>query len=354
MNNIYLQIPLRKPDISELVLATVTSTTGSTPQKPGSSALFNRHKLVAGTVGGGILECKVQQIAMESVTTKKSGHYLFRLDNRVESGEDALCGGKISVLVDSGLERHLDALEALQKSSASRIPGVLVTVISKLNGDEVNIKRYWSTNSSESHNIPEIEPGIRSELSSMISSSDHSDFRKIELTAGEEPETLVFLESVIPQPRLYIAGAGHIGKALAQIAAMLDFEITVIDDRPEFANPENIPFADHIITDDIGKAISRIEKGPDTYFVIVTRGHRDDGKVLKECIGSDAAYVGMIGSRNKTNMMRKEFIEKGWASQDQWDRIFAPIGLEIRSQTVGEIAVSIAAQLVQVRNAKGA
>jgi xanthine dehydrogenase accessory factor len=186
----------------------------------------------------------------------------------------------------------------------------------------------------------------------MMALSYHSEFRMIEKAAGEATETTVFLESVIPRPKLFIAGAGHIGKALAQIASMLDFEITIIDDRPEFANPANIPCADHIITGDIGKAFREIGKGPDTYLVIVTRGHRDDGKALRECIGSDAAYIGMIGSRNKTIMMRKEFLEKGWATEQQWERIHAPIGLEINSQTVGEIAVSIAAQLVWVRNVK--
>jgi xanthine dehydrogenase accessory factor len=158
------------------------------------------------------------------------------------------------------------------------------------------------------------------------------------------------LESVIPPARLIIAGAGHIGKALARIAVLLDFEITVIDDRPEFANSENIPFADHVLTGDIGNTIAAIEKGPDTYIVIVTRGHKDDANALRACIGSEATYLGMIGSKNKIALMKKEFIENGWATREQWDRIYSPVGLEINSKTVGEIAVSIAAQLVKVKN----
>ena len=133
---------------------------------------------------------------------------------------------------------------------------------------------------------------------------------------------------------------------------MLDFEITVIDDRPEFANPENIPFANHIVVDDIGKAISRIDKSRDTFIVIVTRGHKDDGDALRACIDSDAAYIGMIGSKSKVALKRMEFIEKGWATPEQWDKIHAPVGVDIRSKTVEEIAVSIAAQLIQVKNNK--
>jgi xanthine dehydrogenase accessory factor len=168
----------------------------------------------------------------------------------------------------------------------------------------------------------------------------------------DKPSHLLLLEPVIPSPRLIIAGAGHIGRALSQIGSMLDFEVTIIDDRPEFANTDNIPSANHIITADIGDSINRIEKGDDTYFVIVTRGHRDDGKALKACIGSDAAYIGMIGSKTKVALMRREFIEEGWATEEQWGKIFAPIGLDIKSKTVEEIAVSIAAQLIQIKNNK--
>jgi len=202
--------------------------------------------------------------------------------------------------------------------------------------------------------IPDIlKPVIEPEISSLLAGSDSYDFREIQLPGnGEEPSRKIYLEPVIPPPRLIIAGAGHIGKALAKIGNMLDFEITVIDDRPEFANPENIPFANHIIADDIGKTIRRIDKTRDTFIVIVTRGHKDDSNALKACIDSDAAYIGMIGSKNKVALMRRDFIENGWATQEQWDKIYTPVGVDIGSKTVEEIAVSIAAQLIQVKNNK--
>lgn len=353
MKNIYLQIPLEKPDNSNLVLATVTRTEGSTPQKPGSSALFNQSGLIAGTIGGGILEGKVQKIAQESLFSKKPGHYIFRLDNSVSEGEDALCGGKISVLIDPGLSGHIPVFEALRKSSEARIPGVLITYITKDDSDKMSIDRYWTTDFERELIPAELKPVIIPEISILISDSDSYDFRELKLPEqGDEPSRLLFLEPVIPPPRLIIAGAGHIGKALSQIASMLDFEITVIDDRSEFANSENIPYANQVITGDIGNAISQVEKGNDTYIVIVTRGHKDDTDALKACIGSGAAYIGMIGSKNKINLMCREFISNSWATQNQWDKVFAPIGLEIKSKTVEEIAVSIAAQLVKVKNDK--
>jgi xanthine dehydrogenase accessory factor len=133
---------------------------------------------------------------------------------------------------------------------------------------------------------------------------------------------------------------------------MLGFEVTVIDDRPEYANNENLPDASRIIVKDIGEAMQEISKNDDTYVVIVTRGHKDDAAALRPCIGSSLAYTGMIGSRKKIATIREDFIEKGWATSEQWDAIYAPVGLDIKSQTVEEIAVSIAAQLVLVRNGR--
>ena len=93
-----------------------------------------------------------------------------------------------------------------------------------------------------------------------------------------------------------------------------------------------------------------IKKDKNTYVIIVTRGHKDDAEALRPCIGEGLAYTGMIGSKKKISAMRLNFIENGWATPEQWDSVYAPIGLEIKSQSVEEIAVSIAAQLVLVKN----
>jgi xanthine dehydrogenase accessory factor len=149
-----------------------------------------------------------------------------------------------------------------------------------------------------------------------------------------------------------ITGAGHIGKALAHLVNLLDFEVTVIDDRPEFANEMNIPDADHILTGNFDNIIRESAITGNTYIVIVTRGHKNDADALKCCIGSPASYIGMIGSKRKIALMREKFLQHGWATKQQWDRIHAPVGIDINSRTVQEIAVSIAAELIRVRNSK--
>jgi xanthine dehydrogenase accessory factor len=352
MKNIYLQI-LDNLDTSPMVLATVTGTQGSTPQKPGSSALFNKNGLLSGTVGGGIVEGKVQKISIDALSSGQSGHFQFNLANDISNTEEAICGGQISILIDANLNNHIAVFNQVKQSIDDRIPGILITMVSRFTEDTVLINRYWMSKSFRPQ-IPlpfleKIEPAAMD----LISENNVLAFREMELIIpGEEPASVFYLEPLFPIPKLVIAGAGHIGRALSHFGNMLGFEVTVIDDRSEYANNENLPDASHIIVKDIGDAMKQIGKNDDTYVVIVTRGHKDDAAALRSCIASDLAYTGMIGSREKISAMRISFIEKGWATAEQWDKIYAPVGLEIKSQTVEEIAVSIAAQLVLVRNGR--
>ena len=353
MKNIYLKLLEHQSDISSMVLATVTRTHGSTPQKPGSSALFGRKGLIFGTVGGGVVEGRVQKLALEAIVSKKSGHLRFNLANDISSKEEAICGGQISVLIDANLQNYLDVFEQLVQSINNRVVGVLLTMVTGLEQEAVLINRYWMTNSYKPPIPQEFLEKIEPVVSEIILRGDPTDYREMSLSIpGEEPSSLFFLEPVLPQEQLVIAGAGHIGRALAHLADLLDFEVTVIDDRSEYANSGNIPEADHFIVNDIGESLKELKKNNNSYVVIVTRGHKDDAAALKPCIGSDLAYTGMIGSVNKIASMRVNFIENGWATAEQWDTVHTPVGLDIRSRTVEEIAISIAAQLILVRNSK--
>ena len=351
MKNIFLHIQDSNYAIEDLVLATVVKTAGSTPQKAGSSALFHGSELLSGTIGGGVLEGKIAGIAGKTAKSKKSGLYRFQLDNSSPSGEDALCGGSVSVLIDPELARHALVLKKSVASISARLSGVIMTMVSNIYAESVIIDRFWVTSSDDPGLSAGVSERVMPEITDMISKSDPYDFRELEfMLPGEDSASVAYLQSVVPPPRLVIVGAGHIGKALSAIGQMLDFDVTVVDDRKEFANRQNLPSADHILIGDVGAQVSGINKGRDTFIVIVTRGHREDANALRACIGSDVAYIGMIGSRNKISEMHKEFIENKWATQEQWTRIFAPVGVEINSKSVEEIAVSIAAQLVQVRN----
>jgi len=159
----------------------------------------------------------------------------------------------------------------------------------------------------------------------------------------------VLVEPVIPEPLLVIAGGGHIGQALAHQASLVGFDVTVVDDRAEFTDPALYPDGTRAVCDDIPSRIAELSVGSDTFVVVVTRGHKLDAETLEACIHAPAAYVGMIGSRRKVSLLRENFIGTGLASEEEFDRVFTPIGLDIGAVTVPEIAASIVAELIAVR-----
>jgi xanthine dehydrogenase accessory factor len=353
MKNIYFQVAETDTPRPGLVLATVTGASGSTPRKPGSSALFQNGRLLAGSVGGGIIEGRVQEYARNCFDGCESALLQFSLDKETSEPEEAVCGGTITILVDSNPQAHLTAFREMQRSIASGQPGILVTKVIPWNETSVMIKRCWTTGEAEIPISCSPETDLSEEVRDLLASGARAGYREIEVPVpGEKRQAKIYLEPVFPLPRLVIAGAGHIGKAVSHQGRLLDFEVTVIDDREEFANRVNLPDADNIIVKDIGEAMRELQKNGNTFVVIVTRGHGHDADALKPCIGSPAAYVGVMGSRVKVAKMHSEFIEKKWATEDEWSKIHTPIGLEIGSETVEEIAVSIAAQLVMVRGSK--
>ena len=161
----------------------------------------------------------------------------------------------------------------------------------------------------------------------------------------------VFIDILQPKEEVLIFGAGHIAVCLSRLAKMVGFKVTVIDDRKEFANKDKFPEADEIIAEIIGKALNHIKISPATYIVIVTRGHLKDEEVLASVIRSSAAYIGMIGSRKKNATVFQRLTKKG-ISQEELDKVHTPIGIDINAQTPEEIAVSIMAEIIQVRRKK--
>lgn len=352
MRSIYHTILEKIRSGSGIVVATVVQTAGSTPQKPGSSALFGEPGLLAGTVGGGMLEGEVQHIADSVLISGFSDHFYFNLDS--DQGSDgAICGGEARVLVDANPAAHLSCLEEMELSLSRREEGFLLTGVSQKHDQGRTIRRYW-INSARPDDLPAgMDPAFKEVVESHLKQAVRHGFTGIDLsTIPDHQVKMAFLEHFKPMPRLIIAGGGHIGQALAHLASLLEFEVSVVDDRPEFASIAHIPDADHLIVKDIGMALKEENPGSDTYIVIVTRGHSHDGEALKACIGSEAAFIGMIGSANKVGIMKKQFLDEGWATPEQWSSVYTPIGLPIGSKTVQEIALSIAAQLVEVRNRK--
>jgi xanthine dehydrogenase accessory factor len=352
MKNIYVHLLKEMKKQKPLVLATIVETKGSTPQVSGASAIFSSERLLDGTLGGGLLEADAQKKALKTLRKKVSLLSEFSLKADISSEEGAICGGGVKILIDASPEAHRNTFQDLSQSLTKRRPGILATFINRLSEEKASLSRYWIERREKFAVVPGEHLSLFKKEIITTFSEGKPFFLKVkkEIFPEKAKERFLFLEPIFPLPQLVIAGAGHVGQAVTHLGSLLNFEVTVIDDRPEYANKEKLPDADHIIVDEIGNAIQNFPISSDTYFVIVTRGHKHDGAALRQCISSEAAYIGMIGSIRKIKLMRKKFLEEGWATAPQFDRVCAPIGIAIESKTVEEIAVSIAAQLVLVRS----
>ncbi len=309
-----------------LALAVVLSTEGSTPQCVGAKAAIDAAGRIWGTVGGGAVEAEARRVAIEACRSQCPAVFDFHLENDDAGGAEPICGGRMRILVDPTVARHRSCYAAAAEALEQRKRGTLRTTIQS--GAETEVRVEWLAGQADG--LPHLE---------------------MQQTGNRCDE--LFVEPVIPRPLLLVAGAGHVGQALAVQAAQIGFDVTVIDDRPEFAHSALFPQGVRVCCRPAAQQIAAEPMAADTYVVIVTRGHRHDAEALAACVHRRPAYIGMIGSRRKVALLRKNFLENRLATEEELDRVFAPIGLAIGAVTVPEIAVSIAAQLIAVRRKAG-
>jgi xanthine dehydrogenase accessory factor len=158
----------------------------------------------------------------------------------------------------------------------------------------------------------------------------------------------VYLEPILPDPTLFIFGAGHVGQCVAQTVKGIGFKIAVVDDRIKYASAERFPQADTIFVDSWDAIFQRLPVNDSSYILIATRGHNYDLACLRFAVKSPARYIGLLGSRRKTRLLY-EVLEREGIDPEVFERVYAPVGIEIGSETPEEIAVSIAAELIAVR-----
>jgi xanthine dehydrogenase accessory factor len=160
----------------------------------------------------------------------------------------------------------------------------------------------------------------------------------------------IFVEPVIPQPHAYIFGGGHVSKSISKVATIAGFSTVIVDNREAFANKERFPEAEATYAEEYEDVFPKLEVNSSTYLIIVTRGHRDDMRVLRWAVNTPARYIAMIGSKRKTISVVHE-LEKEGISREAFDKVFAPMGLEIGAETPEEIAISVVAEMIAIRRA---
>jgi xanthine dehydrogenase accessory factor len=163
----------------------------------------------------------------------------------------------------------------------------------------------------------------------------------------------IFVEPVIPQPRAFIFGGGHVSKSISKVATLAGFATVIIDDREAFANRERFPEADETYAEEYESVFPKLTVTSSSYLIIVTRGHRDDMRVLRWAVSTPAKYIAMIGSKRKTISVIHELEKEGF-SREAFEKIFAPMGLEIGAESPEEIAISVVAEMIAVRRSPDA
>ncbi|PKL42115.1 MAG: hypothetical protein CVV41_15160 [Candidatus Riflebacteria bacterium HGW-Riflebacteria-1] len=293
LNHIIMEVQSARP----LALCLIVATQGSTPQGPGAMMVVNSDSSIVGTIGGGCVEADIRRKAFFLVQSGGSDLVKIKLNHESAADNGLICGGSIEVAVmtlseSSFLQPFHGAVENLQSGIPAELP-------------------------------------VRVENNSQL----------IEYRLRIEPE-----------PTLLIVGAGHISQELADLALKLEFKVTVIDNRSDFACDSRFPAPIETRAGDIVDELKKAIIDFSTYIVIVTRGHKHDYVALEAVIDSNARYIGMIGSRRKVHLIFKQLEESG-TQAELLKKVHAPIGLPINAVTTREIAFSIAAQLIQVRRA---
>lgn len=232
------------------------------------------------------------------------------------------------------------------------------TLLSKVNsGNKCVMLTYLDFNGSRNGSISDKMVLTDEDIEKKSHPLDDDVYEKIYLSFDTgKPQMVtaqgnrsILIEPFLPKPRLIIFGGGHVSKPLSEFASRVGFSVTIVDDRPFFANTGRFPEADRVICESFEKSFELINLRKSDFVVIVTRGHRYDALVLTKVLQHTLSYVGMIGSNRKVKGMKEELISEGF-SKDKLDSICAPIGLDINSITPDEIAVSIVAQLISYKN----
>jgi xanthine dehydrogenase accessory factor len=333
------------------VYCAVVETRGSTPQKAGAAMLVYPDGTQAGTLGGGCVEAEVKRRALHGLNDMGKPEVLtFCLDDDYGWDDGLICGGRMTILAQpltaGGPVLELAAayyshLHTLADRGAGYTEAVVI-------GDALGLPvgdRYLF----DASGVPVAHLAERLSWETIAA-------QLAPLSAHPKPGTRQGVAYMPAQPRitLLLVGGGHVGQAVAKLASEVSFDIWVLDDRDKFVAPERFPTASRRLVGDIGTTLRDLasQLTPHTFAVILTRGHNHDEEALYHLARTACSYVGMIGSKRKIRMIFEDLVAKGIPAE-ALERVHAPLGYNIGSQTVPEIAVSIVAELIACRNMGG-
>jgi xanthine dehydrogenase accessory factor len=352
MREIYQKIIELLKENRLCVLATIITQSGSSPRGPGSKMIILEDGSIVGTVGGGMLEGRVIEEGKKIFSTSTPTLIRHKMRGEDIDANEMICGGDADIFIEPIFPdnpAHLELYKEISGIVKRGGGGLLVTVIESERWSSGRIPKIFIKSGDEkSGSLPEID-NIKSDLqASMKARIDKFHPELVTYKDADGNELKVFVEPVVSEAVVYIFGGGHVSKQIGPIAHLVGFSVVVIDDRSEFSNPENYPYAKDVITSSFDNVMEKLPVNESSYLVIVTRGHAHDKTVLAQALKTPAKYIGMIGSSRKIRIIYQNLIREGF-TQEQIDAVHAPIGLEICAETPEEIAVAIVGELIKVR-----
>ncbi len=352
MEDIYAKIVelLKKNRFS--VLATMIRQTGAAPRHAGTKFLIVEDGSFIGTIGGGLLEAQVLEGAKKVLKTRAPLRLNFILKGKDVEKTDMICGGDAEIFLEPVSPENPNYLDIFKRAvdvNRRGGAGVVATIVNEAKWQAEHIPKLFMDPDGESigalSGLKEAEDALRDQLKRVMTQGEPNI---IVCHDDEGNELELFVEPLASEPILYVFGGGHVSFQIVPLAARVGFKVVVVDDRAEFADPDNFPDAWKVHQYPFEGVLDKFPADESSYLVIVTRGHIHDKTVLSQALRTPAKYIGMIGSRRKRNMIYDALLKEGF-TKDDIGRVHAPIGLDIGAETPEEIAVSIVAELIKIR-----
>jgi xanthine dehydrogenase accessory factor len=331
-----------------LAYCRLVETRGSTPQKAGAMMLVYPDGSQAGTLGGGCVEAEVKRRALAALADGRAEIARFNLDSDYGWDDGLICGGRMQVLLEpvghNGPSPYFEKLAAFASNGAGCTEAIVFDA--DASGLEPTASFLFDDESR-------LVAALRADReTASVSETVQRHMQPVHERPRPYAAGGIAFLPLLPRCRLLIVGGGHVGKAVAELAADLDFDVWVADDRPEYVSTDRFPRAQQRIAGNLAEVLPAVDVSPNTYCLIVTRGHNHDEEALYHLVNRGARYVGLIGSRRKIKLIFDDLLNEG-VSAEELAKVYAPLGIDIGSQTVTEIAVSICAELVAHRNRGG-
>ena len=330
-------------------VATVVRTQGSTPQTVGAKLVVTAPETErpTGTLGGGCVEADAILACREILAggTRTLRGYSLAEDLAWNTG--LVCGGTMWILAESGADAVTIGSENYLPEFIRAIdagPPLAIATLLERRGRELAYAGRMIVR-PDGHAIGSIADADRAKdvRSEALRQLPHGTARVMSL--GDSHELLI--EPVTGKPRLMIAGGGHVAQAIARQALLLDFDVTILEDRPEFADPARFGGA-RVLTGYIPETLGSLTYGWNSYIVVATRGHKLDGDCILAAVKTDARYIGLLGSRRKAVLIAGMLRAEGIA-EERIQAIRTPVGLDLGGRTPAEIALSVMAQITKER-----